>query len=75
MEHQHICCFEELMMKVKEDQNSKHGKEFETKFQQLIKDCQTERASRKRQRSSTSEQLMSIQNEMSNASSSSKDDE
>jgi len=34
------------MTKVEEDQNSKHGKEFETKFQQLMKDCQTEQASR-----------------------------
>jgi hypothetical protein len=34
--------FEELMMKVEEDQNSKHGIEFEMRFQQLMKDHQTD---------------------------------
>jgi hypothetical protein len=63
------------MMKVEDDQNSEHGKEFEMKFQQLMKDCQNERATRKRQRSSAGEQLTSIRNELSDASSSSEDDE
>jgi hypothetical protein len=63
------------MTKVEEDQSSKHGKEFEMKFQQLMKDHQTERASRTRQCSNARKQLTSIWNELSNASISSKDDE
>jgi hypothetical protein len=65
-----IQCFEELRTKVEEDQNSKHGKEFEMKFQRLMKDCQTELASRKSECSSAGDQLTSIQNELSDASSS-----
>lgn len=69
--------FEALMSKVEEDRNSIHGKEFETKFQQMMKDQQTERDSRKRRRTSTSagEQLTSIRNELSDASFSSEDDD
>jgi len=55
--------------------NSEHGKEFEMKFQQLMKDHQTEQASRKSQCSSAGKQLMSIRNKLSDTSSSSKDDE
>jgi hypothetical protein len=34
-----ICHFEDLMMKVEDDQNSEDGKKFEKNFQQLMKEC------------------------------------
>jgi hypothetical protein len=44
-----ICCFEDLMEKVKEDQNSEHSKQFEGRFQQLMKDwLAADQMSRKR---------------------------
>jgi hypothetical protein len=67
--------FEELMVKVKEDRNSDHGKQFEEKFQQLMKDrLAADQVSRKRGRVSITEQLTTITNELSDASSSSEDE-
>ena len=61
--------FEALMTKVKEDRSSERGKEFEANFQRLMKE--RSRGSRKRRRpSSTSEQITSIQNDLSDASTS-----
>ncbi len=69
-----ICSFEELMEKVKEDKNSEHGKQFDGRFQQLMKDqLAADQVSRKRWCVSTSKQLTTIWNELSDASSSSKD--
>jgi hypothetical protein len=63
-------------VKVKEDQDSDHGKEFEGRFQQLMKARQlsADQVSRKRKRVSATMQLSSITNELSDASSSDKDD-
>jgi len=60
-----ICHFQELKEKVKEDQDSNHGKQFEGRFQQLMKTRQlsADQASRKRKRASATEQLASITNE------------
>jgi hypothetical protein len=68
--------FQDLKVKVKEDQDSDHGKEFEGRFQQLMKARQlsADQASRKRKRVSATMQLSSITNELSDASSSDKDD-
>jgi|JI9StandDraft_1071089.scaffolds.fasta_scaffold1555763_1 hypothetical protein len=44
-----ICSFEELMEKVKEDKNSEHSKQFDGRFQQLMKDqLAADQVSRKR---------------------------
>jgi hypothetical protein len=66
--------FQELKVKVKEDQDSNHGKEFEGRFQRLMKAHQlsADQASRKRKRVSATTQLSSITNELSDASSSDK---
>jgi hypothetical protein len=62
-------------VKVKEDWDSNHGKEFEGRFQRLMKARQlsANQASRKRKRVSATTQLSSITNELSNASSSNED--
>jgi hypothetical protein len=68
--------FQDLKVKVKEDRDSNHGKEFEGRFQQLMKARQlsgANQASRKRKRVSATTQLSSITNELSNASSSDED--
>jgi hypothetical protein len=43
-----ICHFKALMTRVKEDQSSDHGKEFEMKFQTQMRACQEAQRSRKR---------------------------
>jgi hypothetical protein len=43
-----ICHFKALMTSINEDQNSDHGKEFETKFQTQMRACQEAQRSRKR---------------------------
>jgi hypothetical protein len=69
--------FQDLKVKVKEDRDSNHGKEFEGRFQRLMKARQlsADQASRKRKRVSatTRRQLSSITNELSDASSSDED--
>jgi hypothetical protein len=62
-----ICHFEDLMTKVEDDQNSEDGKKFEKNFQQLMKECD---GARKRHRPSATEQITSIRNDMSDASTS-----
>jgi hypothetical protein len=71
-----ICKFQDLKVKVKEDQDSNHGKEFEGRFQRLMKARQlsADQASRKRKCVSATAQLSSITNEMSDALSSDEDD-
>jgi hypothetical protein len=68
--------FQDLKVKVKEDRDSNHGKEFEGRFQRLMKARQlsADQASRKRKRVSATAQLSSITNELSDASSSDEDD-
>jgi hypothetical protein len=63
-------------VKVKEDQDSNHGKEFEGRFQRLMKARQlsADQASRKRKHVSATAQLSSITNELRDASSSDEDD-
>jgi len=67
-----IRCFQDLKVKVQEDRDSDHGKQFEGRFQRLMKARQlsADQASRKRKRVSATEQLSSITNELSDASSS-----
>jgi hypothetical protein len=62
-----ICHFEDLMMKVEDDQNSEDGKKFEKNFQQLMKECNQ---ARKRCRPRATEQITSIRNDLSDASTS-----
>jgi len=64
--------FQDLKVKVKEDRDSDHGKEFDGRFQRLMKARQlsADQASRKRKRVSATEQLSSITNKLSDASSS-----
>jgi hypothetical protein len=64
--------FQYLKVKVKEDQDSNHGKEFEGRFQRLMKACQlsANQASRKRKCVSATTQLSSITNKLSDALSS-----
>jgi predicted HNH restriction endonuclease len=59
--------FEDLMMKVEDDQNSDDGKKFEKNFQQLMKECNR---ARKRCCPRATEQITSIQNDLSDASTS-----
>jgi hypothetical protein len=68
--------FQDLKVKVKEDRDSNHGKEFEGRFQRLMKARQlsADQASRKRKHVSATTQLSSITNELSNASSSDEGD-
>jgi hypothetical protein len=68
--------FQDLKVKVKEDRDSNHGKEFEGRFQRLMKACQlsANQASKKRKCVSATAQLSSITNELSDASSSDEDD-
>jgi hypothetical protein len=67
--------FQDMKVKVKEDRDSNHGKEFEGRIQQLMKARQlsADQASRKRKHVSATAQLSSITNKLSNASSSDKD--
>jgi predicted HNH restriction endonuclease len=62
-----ICHFEDLMMRVEDDRNSEDGKKFEKNFQQLMKECNQ---ARKRSRPRATEQITSIQNDLSDASTS-----
>jgi len=65
--------FQDLKVKVKEDRDSNHGKQFEGRFQRLMKARQlsADQASRrKRKRVSATKNLASITNELSNALSS-----
>jgi hypothetical protein len=60
--------FEDLMTKVEEDRNSENGKKFEKRFQQLMKE--RDAGGRKRRRPSATEQITSIRNDLSDASTS-----
>jgi hypothetical protein len=68
--------FQDLKVKVKEDRDSNYGKEFEGRFQRLVKARQlsADQASRKRKCVSATVQLSSITNKMSDALSSDEDD-
>lgn len=63
--------FEDLMTKVETDRNSEEGKKFEKTFQQLMKERQ---GARKRRRQNAIEQITSIRNELSDASTSGDDE-
>ena len=60
--------FEHLMTKVEEDRNSEDGKKFEKTFQQLMKE--RDAGAIKRRRPSATEQITSIRNDLSDASTS-----
>ena len=60
--------FEDLMTKVEDDRNSEDGKKFEKNFQHLMKERYD--GGRKRRRPSASEQITSIRNDLSDASTS-----
>lgn len=68
--------FQQLKVKVKEDRDSDQGKQFEGRFQQLMKarKLSADQASRKRKRVSAAAQLLSITNELSDDDSSSDDE-
>jgi hypothetical protein len=55
------------MTKVEDDQNSEDGKKFDKSFQQLMKEHD---GARKRCRPSATKQITSIQNDLSDASTS-----
>jgi hypothetical protein len=58
--------FEDLMDKVKNDRDSENGKKFEKNFQELMK--QQSNGSRKRRRESPADAIVSIRNDLSDAS-------
>jgi predicted HNH restriction endonuclease len=59
--------FEDLVIKVEDDQNSEDRKKFEKNFQQFMKECNR---ARKRCRPRATKQITSIQNDLSDASTS-----
>ena len=68
--------FQDLKERVKVDRDSDLGKQFDGTFQRLMKARQlsADQASRKRKRTSATAQLLSITNELSDASSSDEDE-